>query len=335
MKNFCFCLLLCFINTSLFAKEFLNLYSARQEVLMRPLIQDFQNKTGIKINIVSAKADQLMQRLYREGELTPADLLLTTDAARLEKAKRLDLLQQVHSTILNKKIPSLYRDKSFFWYGLSLRVRVIIYNKDKISAENLQGTGYINLADKKFHKNIFIRSSSNVYNQSLIAAMIENYGREATTAFLKSFVKNFARKPSGGDRDQIKAVAHGKGSIAVVNSYYYFKLINTENSNLYSNTEIYFPYDDKMGTHVNISGAGVTKFSKNKANALKFLEYLVSDDAQMIYSSTNYEYPIVKNLSVPEKLRSFTSFMADDISMTRLGDLNSDAVILCDEAGWR
>ena len=160
MKNFCFCLLLCFINTSLFAKEFLNLYSARQEVLMRPLIQDFQNKTGIKINIVSAKADQLMQRLYREGELTPADLLLTTDAARLEKAKRLDLLQQVHSTILNKKIPSLYRDKSFFWYGLSLRVRVIIYNKDKISAEDLQGTGYINLADKKFHKNIFIRSSS-------------------------------------------------------------------------------------------------------------------------------------------------------------------------------
>ncbi len=318
------------INVSLFAKD-INLYSSRQEVLMRPLIDMFEKKTGIKVNIIAAKADQLIQRLYREADLTEADIIITNDVARLEKIKLLGLLSKINSPELDKRVSKEYRDETGLWYGLSLRARVIIYNTQLVNKDDL--SGYYALANSKWKDSILIRSSSNVYNQSLIAAMILNYGKEETSLFLKSFVSNFARSPSGGDRDQIKAVASGEGKIAIVNSYYYLKMLEDTKNNMV-NTNIHFPFDDKMGTHMNISGAGIITHSDNKKNAQIFLEFLLSDDAQTIYSLVNKEYPVVKNIESGVRKKSF-NFVPDDINLNKLAKFNNEAIILSDKFGWK
>ena len=202
------------------AEEYLNLYSARQEVLLRPLISKFEQKYNIKVNIIAAKAGQLINRLEQEGKYTMADLLLTVDVARLINAKNKGLLKPTFNTELISSIPLEFRDKENYWFGLSLRARLIVFNKKTVEKNELNG--YLGLAEKKWRKRILVRSANNVYNQSLISAMLLNYGEKKTKAFLKNFVSNFARIPSGGDRDQIKAIISGLGDLALVNSYYYF-----------------------------------------------------------------------------------------------------------------
>ncbi len=315
------------------AADEINVYSARQEVLMKPLINKFEEKTGIKVNIIAAKANQLINRIIQEGEYSNADIILTTDVGRLYAAKVKNIMQKVNSHKLEKLIPQRFRDSEGYWFGLSLRYRIIVYDKNKVNYDNF--SGYLGLADDIWNKRILVRSSNNVYNQSLVAAMIINYGEKKTADFLTKFIKNLARKPSGGDRDQIRAILGGEGDIALVNSYYFLKMKNLDKNNELKNLEAYFPKDDSMNTHINISGAGILKHSKNKKNAIKFIEFLVEDEAQKIYAEVNYEYPIRNSIILNKFMKQYSNFKKDDISIYEVGELNKKAIIMMDVAGWK
>ena len=222
-----FITLLSIITSQLYSEEHLNLFSARQEVLMQPLIDKFEEKTNIKVNIIAAKANQLINRIIQEGEYTKADILLTTDVGRLHVGKEKGIFQKITSPLIENYIPKHFRDKDNYWFGLSIRSRFLVFNRKKIRKEDLKG--YIDLANQKWNKRILVRSSNSVYNQSMISAMLLNYGESKVSNFLKGFIKNLARKPSGGDRDQIRAIIAGLGDIALVNSYYYIKMKTSMN----------------------------------------------------------------------------------------------------------
>ena len=329
-------LLILLILLSIFkiaSSEDLNLYSARQEILMRDLISSFEKKTNIKVNIISAKANQLMEKIELEGRYTKADILLTVDVARLLEAKNKKLFKAVESNILKESIPREYRDKDNKWFGLSLRSRIFIYHKGRVSPKELKG--YLSLMDKNWKSRILVRSSNNVYNQSLVSAMISNYGIDVTKKFLIGFRNNFARDPSGGDRDQIRAVISGEGDLALVNSYYYLKMKKNDKENKLKDLRLHFPGDDKMKTHMNISGAGIIKYSKNYDNAVKFLEFLVTKEAQKIYADINLEYPIIDNLELSRFMSNYVYFDKDDLNLNKIANLNKEALLLMGETGWQ
>ena len=313
--------------------EEVNLYSARKEHLIKPLIELFEKETGITVNLVTAKAAQLHERILREGNNSPADVLLTTDAGNLWKASNVNFFQKINSNILLEKINQKYRDPQNRWFGLSLRARVIVYSLDRVSPNELKG--YIYLADPRFKKRLLIRSSSNIYNQSLIAHMIAKYGEKTTEKWAKNLVNNFARDPAGGDRDQIKAVAAGDGDIAIVNSYYIVKMLDSDKKDLFKNLGIYFPSDKDMGVHVTISGAGLLKNAPNSINGSRLIEFLVSDKAQRLYAFTNYEYPVVKNIEVSKNLKYLGNFKEDTIDTSEYGRLANKAIKLADRVGWK
>ncbi len=313
--------------------EEVNIYSARQEVLMRELIDSFEKKQKIKVNILASKANQLIKKIEMEGEYTNADILLTVDVARLLEAKKKGLFKEINSSTLKSQIPLIYRDKDHQWFGMSLRARIFIYHEDRVTEKELGG--YLNLMQSNWKSRLLVRSSNNVYNQSLISAMIHNYGKETTRKFLRKFTNNFARNPSGGDRDQIRAVAAGEGDLALVNSYYFFKMIKNDNENKLKKIKVHFPYDEKMKTHINISGAGVIKYSKNTRNAVKFLEFLISDEAQKIYAEKNYEYPVKENLNISNFFKKFSIQKKDTLNLNLIADNNKEALIMMGEAGWR
>ena len=321
-----------FFSLDILAEE-VNLYSARKEHLIKPLMDLFEKETGIKVNIITAKASQLHERIVREGNNSPADVLLTNDVGNLWKAANINLFQEINSDFLFKRINSKYRDPNNRWFGLSLRARIIVYSLNRVSPNELKGYKY--LSDPRFKKRILIRSSSNIYNQSLIAHMIAKYGEEFTENWAKNFVNNFARDPAGGDRDQIKAVAAGLGDIAVVNSYYIIKMLNSDNKNLFNNLGIYFPRDKDMGVHINISGAGLLSNAPNPINGKKLIEFLASDKAQKIYSFTNFEYPVVKNIEVPNTLKYIGNFKEDSVEISEYGRLANKAIKLADRVGWK
>ena len=321
------------ISSNLFSQEHINLYSARQEVLLKPLIEEFEKKTNIKVNIIAAKANQLINRIIQEGEHTQADMLLTTDVGWLYIAKKKNIFQHVDTVKINKYIPKQFKDKDNYWFGLSIRSRFIVYNKLKVSNNELKG--YIDLEDYKWNKRILVRSSNNVYNQSLVSAMILNYGEEPVEKFLKKFKENFSRAPSGGDRDQIRAILGGEGDIALVNSYYFLKMKKLDKDKKLINIEAHFPEDDIMKTHINISGIGLIKYSKNKENAIKFLEYLIGDEAQKIYAEENFEYPIRKNINLNNFMKKYRNFNEDSIDINKVAELNKKALLMMDIAGWK
>tara|TARA_B100000686_G_scaffold355182_1_gene470752 strand:+ start:4122 stop:5300 length:1179 start_codon:yes stop_codon:yes gene_type:complete len=311
----------------------INLYSARKEHLIKPLTDSFTESTGIKVNIITAKAAQLHQRIVREGDSSKADVLLTVDAGNLWKASNDNLLQEINSNFLNSRIKSKYKDPNNKWFGLSLRARIIVYSTDRVKKNELIGYKY--LANPIFKNRILIRSSSNIYNQSLIAHMISKYGINEAEKWAAGMVNNFARNPAGGDRDQIKAVAAGEGDIAVVNSYYIAKMLNSDNKDLFNSLSIYFPSDDDMGTHLNISGAALLKNAPNAENAIKFIEFLVSDKAQSIYSNSNFEYPVVENIEISDILQSFGIYTEDNILTSEYGKLGAEAIKIADRVGWK
>ena len=310
-----------------------NVYSARQEVLMRELINSFEQKENIKVNIIFSKANQLIKKIEMEGEYTDADILLTVDIARLLTAKNKKLFKTVNSSILKNQIPSKYRDKDNQWFGMSLRARIFVYHEERVSKKELGG--YLSLMDKNWKSRLLVRSSNNVYNQSLVSAMIYNYGKETIRDFLISFKNNFARNPSGGDRDQIRAVVSGEGDLALVNSYYFIKMKKNDHENKLEKIKVHFPYDEKMKTHINISGAGVIRHSKNSKNAVKFLEYLISDEAQKIYAEKNFEYPIKEHIKVSHFFKEYKIQKKDDLNLNLIADNNKAALIMMGESGWR
>jgi len=319
-----------------FAEEEVNLYSARKEALIKPLLDQFTQETNIKVNMVTGKADALLARLKSEGKNTPADLLLTTDAGRLHRAKAANLLQAAPSETLNAIIPESYRDSELFWYGLSLRVRPIMYVKSKVKPEEL--STYEALAEPAFKRRICIRSSSNIYNQSLVASMLIANGTDTTEIWAKGLVSNLARPPKGGDRDQIKAAAAGQCDIAIANTYYLGMMLDSENESERAAAEkmaVFWPNQNARGAHVNVSGAGITAYAKNKANALKLIEFLATPEAQAWYAQTNFEYPVVNGIKPSDTLKQWGTFKADSVNLSKLGEHNADAVMLMDRAGWK
>ncbi len=323
-------------STAALAAPEVNLYSARKEALIKPLLDQFTEKTGITVNLVTGKADALLTRLKSEGRNTPADVFLTTDAGRLHRAEEAKVLQPVQSESLSKAIPASYRDPEGYWFGLSLRARPIMYVKGKVDPKTL--STYEALATPEFKGEICIRSSSNIYNQSLVASMIAVDGEANTETWAKGLVGNMARPPKGGDRDQIKAAAAGQCDIAVANTYYFGKMLAGGDASQKAAAEklaIFWPNQDGRGTHVNISGAGVTTHAKNKDNAIKLIEFLASEDAQAWYSQVNYEYPVREGVEPSKVLAEWGNFKADNLNLSQLGDLNSKAVMLMDRAGWK
>ncbi|MFK8012012.1 MAG: Fe(3+) ABC transporter substrate-binding protein [Marinicellaceae bacterium] len=314
----------------------INVYSARKEALIKPLFIEFEKQTGIKVNLVTGKADALIERLKSEGMNSPADLIITSDAGRLFRAQEFNLTQPVNSQILNDLIPKKLRDSEGHWFGLSLRARPIMYAKDRINPNQL--SSYENLSHESWLNRICIRSSSNIYNQSLIASMIASTGEENVETWAKSFVNNFAREPVGGDRDQIKAVAAGQCDIAIANTYYLFGMLNSNDEAEKKAAEkiaIYWPNQDDRGVHVNISGVALTKASKNQDNAIRLMEYLVNEEAQKWYAEENGEYPVRANVAINSLIASWGEFKQDDINLKELGLNNSKAVKLMDRAGWK
>jgi iron(III) transport system substrate-binding protein len=313
-----------------------NIYTHRHYKPDQELFAQFEKETGIKVNVVNASADELIQKMSLEGEQSPADVLITVDAGRLVRAKNNGLLQSVKSEFLEETIPSHLKDTDNQWFALTKRARVVVYNPDNVKAEDL--STYEALTDNKWKNKILIRSSSNIYNQSLMASIIANSDEATAVKWAEGIVANMARSPKGNDRDQIKAVVAGEGSLAVVNTYYIGKLLNSKNADEVKAGEgikVFFPNQEGRGTHVNVSGAGVAKYAPNKVNAIKFIEFLASEKAQKVFAKANYEYPVNTKVMPSELLQSWGSFKEDTLSLSKLGENNKKAVLAFDAASWK
>lgn len=314
-----------------------NVYSARKENLIKPLLDQFSKETGIKVNLITAKADALLIRMLNEGRNTPADVLITTDAGRLYRAKQAGLLQPIDSQFIFNTVPKHLHDIDHLWVGLSQRARVILYAKDRVSPTQL--SSYEDLADDQWRQRICIRGSANIYNQSMVASMIATQGKTATLAWARKLVKNLARKPSGGDRDQIKAAAAGQCDIAIANTYYYANMLhhkkNKSQIEAAEKMAIFWPNQEDRGVHINISGVAISKYSENKAAAIDLIEFLLSTKSQTWYSNVNYEYPAVPGVAIHPLLQSWGTFTSDSLNLTKLGELNAEAVKIMDQAGWQ
>ena len=318
------------------AAEEVNLYSARIEALIKPMLDRFTEQTGIEVNLVTGDADELLSRLQNEGRNSPADLLVTTDAGRLYRAQEAGLVQPIESDVLSQRIPAAYRDPQGHWFGLSLRARPIMYVKGEIDPAEL--STYEDLADPRWHLQICIRSSGNIYNQSLVASMIAANGLEATEQWAKGLVSNLAKPPRGGDRDQIKAAAAGQCKLAIANTYYLAGMLNSDDpaeQEAAAKIGVFWPNQNDRGSHVNISGAAVTKAAKNRDNAVKLIEFLSSDEAQQWYAEVNGEYPVVEGIASSTLLQQWGEFKADPLNMAILGENNKEALRLMDRAGWQ
>lgn len=313
-----------------------NIYSHRHYDTDKQLYKIFEKDTGIKVNIVTAKADELIKKLELEGKNSPADILITSDAARLHLANEKGLLQKIDSNILNTTVPEKLRQKDGYWFALTKRARVIVYNKDKVKPSEL--STYEALTNSALKGKVLIRKASNIYNQSLLASMIANEGEAKAKHWATGMVNNFARTPKGSDRDQMKAIAADIGDVAVVNTYYVGKLLNSKKPAEVMVGEkmgVFFPNQNGKGTHINISGAGVTKYSKNKENAVKLLEFLVSPKAQSMFAEANYEYPVNKNVKPSALLTSWGTFKEDSLDLEQLGIHNAQAVKIFNEVNWK
>lgn len=310
----------------------LHIYSSRHYNTDEKLYTDFTKETGIEIKRVDGKGDALIARLEQEGDLAPADLFITVDAGRLWRAEQAGLLQSVDSTTLKDSIPANLQHPEGQWFGFSTRARVLVYNTDKIEEGAL--TSYKDLADLQWKGRICVRSSGNIYNQSLMASMIAQEGEEAAKAWAKGLLDNLARKPQGGDTDQIKAVAAGVCDIALANSYYFFRLQRSEkpeDNAVVEKLAIVNPDQNTGGTHVNISGAGVLKNAKNKDAAVKFLEYLTSESAQAYFANGNNEYPVVEGVEVNDVVQANKDFKIQDINVSAFGENQKQAKMIFDE----
>lgn len=324
------------VSQQAYADEVVNLYSARKEALIKPVLDDFTEQTGIQVRLLTGGGDALLTRLQAEGENTPADLFLTVDAGNLHRAAMAGVFQPLGSEQATKLVPEHFRAEDNLWVGLSLRARPIFYNPENVDPAEL--SGYQDLASPKWDNNVCIRSSDNIYNQSLTAALIQHWGEAKTETWAEGLVANLAKPPVGGDRDQIKAVANGVCDLAVANTYYLGVMLQSGDADEVAAAEkvrIFWPNQDQQGTHVNVSGIGLTKYAKNTANARQLVEYLLSAEAQHWYADTNNEYPIVEGVNWSPILTSWGEFKMDQLPMRYLGENNAAAVRLMNRAGWR
>ncbi|MFC3283275.1 Fe(3+) ABC transporter substrate-binding protein, partial [Litchfieldella rifensis] len=294
-----------------------NLYSARHYDSDQALYDAFTANTGIEVNVLEGDADQLVERILREGEASPADIMMTVDAGRLWRAEQEDIFEGIESEVLAERLPEGMRHPEGKWFGFSQRVRAIFYNRENVDPSEI--TSYEDLADPRFEGAICIRSSNNIYNQSLLASLIHHHGAEGAEEWAQGVVNNFARQPEGGDTDQILGVASGECDLAVANHYYYVRLLKSDNEadrEAASKVGIIFPNQDGRGAHVNIGGAGVVEGAPNRENAIRFLEFLASDEAQEVFASGNYEFPAVEGVKKDPALESWGDFKKDDLNVS-------------------
>lgn len=324
-----FCCIVLFGTNFSYAEQVV-VYSARIEKLIKPMFDTFTKKTGIPVKFVTDEAGVLLARLRAEGKNTPADMLITTDAGNLWAAVQEELLAPIESEMLEANIPAYLRDPQKQWFGLSVRARTIVYNTDKVSAAEL--STYEDLANSKWRGRLCLRTSKKVYNQSLVAMMIAEHGKEKTEQIVRGWVSNFATDPLSDDTKAMEFVAAGRCDVTIVNSYYYGRLIE-ENPNL--PLAIFWPNQDGSGVHVNISGAGITKNAKNKNAAIMLLEFLSSKKAQKWFADVNLEYPANPKVGPDSIVSAWGSFKQNRMNVVKAGELQTEAVKLMDRAGYR
>jgi iron(III) transport system substrate-binding protein len=318
-------------------EKVVNVYSARHYQTDEALYTNFTKATGIKVNRIEAGEDAIIERIRNEGARSPADVMITVDAGRLWRAEQLGLFQPVKSTLLESRIPTNLREPSGLWFGFSTRARVIAYNKDKVRPGEI--STYEELADPKWKGRVCMRSSTNVYNLSLMGALIDHLGEAKAEAWAKGVHANLAQEPKGGDTDQLKAVAAGQCDVTVSNQYYYARLARSDKPDEKQIAErlgVVFPNQSSWGTHVNISGAGVVKNAPHRDNAIKFLEYLASDSAQRYFADGNNEWPVVPSVKVENPvLNALGDFKRDRVNVAVLGKNQPSSQKIYDRVAWK
>ena len=323
------------IATSAMAEGELNLYSSRHYDTDEQLYGDFEEATGITINRIEGKADELIARMQAEGANSPADILLTVDTSRLTRAKDAGVLQSIDSAVLEERIPANLQDVENEWFGFSQRGRIIFYSKENVS--NPPAT-YADLAKPEYKGKVCIRSSNNTYNQTLLASIVTHEGSEAAKAWAQGIVDNMARDPQGGDTDQLRGIVSGECDIAVSNTYYFARAIRKNVKGVSDHIDAIgwvFPNQDSTGAHMNLSGAGVAAHAPNKDNAILFLEYLASDSAQQYFSAGNDEFPAVEGVALVDSVKSLGDFKADDVNLSEVAKNLPEAQKIFNEVGWK
>ncbi|TVM04867.1 MAG: Fe(3+) ABC transporter substrate-binding protein, partial [Halomonas sp.] len=304
-----------------------NIYSARHYDSDEALYQAFTDETGIEVNVIEGGSSQLIERIKSEGVASPADVMLTVDAGNLWRAEQEGIFQSVDSDVLNDRLPDNMRHPDGMWFGFSERARVIYYSRDNFDPSQI--STYEELADPQFEGQVCIRSSNNIYNQSLMASLIEHHGEDGAQEWAEGVVNNMARDPEGGDTDQIRGVASGECDLAVGNHYYYVRLLHSDDEadrEVARSVGLIFPNQDGRGTHVNIGGAGVAENAPNRENAVRLLEFLSSDMAQEAFAEGNHEFPVVEGVKKNPVLDSWGDFNTDDLNVNVLGENNPEAI---------
>ncbi|MGB7250913.1 MAG: Fe(3+) ABC transporter substrate-binding protein [Phormidesmis sp.] len=317
-------------------EQVVNLYSARHYDIDVQLYDQFTAETGIQVNVLEGSPDELIERIQSEGAQSPADVFIAVDAGRLWRAQEAGIFQPVDSEVLNTKVPENLRSPDSEWFGLTSRARVLVYNTANVQPDEL--STYEDLADPKWRGKVCVRSSGNVYNQSLLGSMVESIGAEATEEWAKGLVANFARQPEGGDVDQIKAVAAGQCDVAIVNHYYWARLSKSEDEQdqaAIAQTAVFFPNQEDRGTHVNISGMGLVKTAPHPENGIAFMEFLLTPEAQKVFAEGNNEYPVVTGIALEPIVAELGEFKVDDTNVTAYGRNNPQVNEIVDRAGWQ
>ena len=316
-----------------------NIYTSRHYDADDLLYEQFTKKTGIKVNIISGKGSALIERLKAEGANSPGDVFFTVDAGNLANFQKQGYLQPIQSEAIKKVVPVELRGENDEWIAVAKRARVIFYNPELVDENEIKNINYEDLSKDTWKGKIVIRSSSNMYNQSLVSSLISNLGIEKTEEWAKGLVSNFSRKPQGNDRSQIMAVANKKASIAVANTYYIGIMLSGKGGqdqlNAANKVKIAFPNQGNRGTHINISGGGVLKYSPNRENAEKFLEFLLSQEAQNHIVNNTFEYPVLSTVRPHPLIENFGEFKMDKTSVADFGKYNPDAVKLMDRVNWQ
>ena len=341
MKNYIYLVVVillssCMPNTNK-SKE-INIYSQRHYDSDKMQYKKFEEKTGIKVNVTKAGADELIQRLKNEGDNSQADLFITVDVGKLWQASDMGLFQKFNDQKVFDNIDPQFLDKNGFWVPVTYRSRVVVYSNERVKKEDL--STYEDLANEKWRGRLLVRSSSNAYNQALMSSLVANLGPEAVTSWSEAVVKNFARDPKGSDRDQVKAIAAGQGDIAIVNSYYIGLLLASEKEeeiNAGKAVSVFFPNqgDGERGAHINVSGIALAKNAPNKENAIELIKYLTSVEGQETYVNNSYEYSVNPNVKPDEIVQAWGEFKKDPVDLNMLGVKRDEAIRIFDKTGWK
>ncbi|GKU75980.1 Fe(3+) ABC transporter substrate-binding protein [Paenibacillus sp. L3-i20] len=316
--------------------QVVNVFTARHYDIDFALFDEFEKQTGIVVNEIKGTAEELVERMKREGESSEADLFITVDGGVLNYAKENGVLQPIKSDVINGNVPAKFRDKDNNWVGVATRARIIAYAKDRVKPEQL--STYEALTEEQWKGKVLVRTSGNLYNQSLVASMIALNGEAQTEQWAKGIAGNLARDPEGGDRDQAKAVVAGLGDLAIMNTYYVGQMLNSKDAEevkVAQNIGIFFPNQSTTGTHLNISGIGLAAHAKNKENAIKLIEYMTGKEAQEKLINSSFEFPVNEKAEVPALHKEWGEFKTQELDYAKLNEFNKKATELMNKADWK